>query len=93
MCLWIRRMCGIRLGTYFTMRNFLEVRARVAEVKRKKVLISMRARLVFMKTALKMSNSDVALVCFWELLPMWQDVPLESTAWRSCCQSVRSRRR
>merc|ERR1719375_2782479 len=69
------RMYEILLSTYFTMRNFTEVRALVAEMKRKKVLISMRARLVIMKTALKMSNFDEALVCFRELLPMWQDVP------------------
>merc|ERR1719171_2178838 len=77
------RMYEILLGTYFTMRNFTEVRALVAEMKRKKVLISMRARLVIMKTALKMSNFDEALVCFRELLPMWQDVPSsESTSQR-----------
>merc|ERR1719379_3200637 len=77
------RMYEILLGTYFTMRNFTEVRALVAEMKRKKVLITMRARLVIMKTALKMSNFDEALVCFRELLPMWQDVPSsESTSQR-----------
>merc|ERR1719375_1519878 len=77
------RMYEILLSTYFTMRNFTEVRALVAEMKRKKVLISMRARLVIMKTALKMSNFDEALVCFRELLPMWQDVPSsESTSQR-----------
>merc|ERR1719311_1668034 len=77
------RMYEILLGTYFTMRNFPEVRALVVEMKRKKVLISRRARLVIMKTALKMSNFDEALVCFRELLPMWQDVPSsESTSQR-----------
>merc|ERR1719375_2476071 len=77
------RMYEILLGTYFTMRNFTEVRALVAEMKRKKVLISMCARLVIMKTALMMSNFDEALVCFRELLPMWQDVPSsESTSQR-----------
>ena len=69
------RMYEILLGTYFTMRNFTEVRALVAEMKRKKVRILMRARLAIMKTALKMSNFDEALFCFRELLPMWQDVP------------------
>ena len=53
------------------------------EMKRKKVLISMRARLVIMNSALKMSNFDEALVCFRVLLPMWQDVPSsESTSQR-----------
>ena len=43
----------------------------------------MRARLAIMKTALKMSNFDEALVCFRELLPMWQDGPSsESTSQR-----------
>ena len=68
-------MCEIRLGTYFTMRSFMEVRAHVAEVKRKKVLISMRARLVLMKTALRMSNSDVALVRIVDALEDLKDMP------------------
>ena len=65
------------------MRNFTEVKALAAEIKRKKVPITMRARLVVMKTALKMSNFDEALVCFRELRSIWQDVPpSESTAQR-----------
>jgi len=77
------RMYEILLSTYFTMRNFTEVKALVAEMKRKKVPITMRARLVVMKTALKMSNFDEALVCFRELRSMWQDVPpSETTAQR-----------
>ena len=69
------RMYEILLGTYFTMRNFAEVKAFVAETKRKKVRILMRARLTIMKTALKMSSFDEALFCFRELLPMRRDVP------------------
>ena len=73
----------ILLGTYSTMRNFTEMKALVAEMKRKKVPITMRARLVVMKTALKMSNFDEALDCFKEHRSIWQVVPpSESTALR-----------
>jgi len=76
------RMYEILLNTYFTLRNFTEVKALVAEMKREKVPITVRAGIVVMKTALKMNNFDEALTCFRELRCEWQDSTSESTSQR-----------
>merc|ERR1719443_2567380 len=77
------RMYEILLNTYFTLRNFAEVKALVAEMKRQKVPITARVSIVVMKTALKMSNFDEALACFRELRLSWQEATsAETTAQR-----------
>merc|ERR1719161_3200484 len=76
------RMYEILLNTYFTLRNFTEVKALVAEMKREKVPITVRAGIVVLKTALKMNNFEEALTCFRELRCGWQDCTSESTSQR-----------
>jgi len=69
----------ILLTTNFTMRNFSEVRALLAEMKRAGVPCTVRTNLVLLKTALKTNNLDEALTFFRELRSSWQDADLSQS--------------
>merc|ERR1719230_1103788 len=69
----------ILLTTNFTMRNFVEVRALVAEMRRRRVPCTVRTTLVLLKTALKSNNLDEALTSFRELRSAWKDADLSQS--------------
>ena len=78
-----QRTYEILLSTIFTMRKFTEVKALVAEMRRRSVSRAVHANLILLKAELKMSNLDDALACFRELGSRWQDDDLsQSTALR-----------
>ena len=78
-----QRTYEILLSTIFTMRKFSEVKALVAEMRRRSVSRAVHANLILLKAKLKMSNLDDALACFRELGSRWQDDDLsQSTALR-----------
>merc|ERR1719331_2342624 len=75
-----QRAYEILLSTNFTMRKFSEVKALVAEMRRRSVPRTVHANLILLKTELKMSNLDDALACFRELGSRWQDDDLSQSA-------------
>eukprot|EP00747_Dinoflagellata_sp_TGD_P161883 gnl/TRDRNA2_/TRDRNA2_178876_c0_seq1.p1 gnl/TRDRNA2_/TRDRNA2_178876_c0~~gnl/TRDRNA2_/TRDRNA2_178876_c0_seq1.p1 ORF type:complete len:1098 (-),score=255.53 gnl/TRDRNA2_/TRDRNA2_178876_c0_seq1:57-3350(-) len=66
-----RRTYELFLTTYFTTRNFQDVRATLAEMKSKKIELTTRGLIVVIKTELKLNNYEEALKCFRELKELW----------------------
>lgn len=75
-----QRTYEIFLNTYFTTRNFQEVKALVTEMQAKQVPFTTRSTIVVIKTALKMNNFDEAARYFRELKTVWSGNGSSATA-------------
>jgi len=65
------RSYEILLNMYFTTRSFEQVRTLVSQMKAKRMPFTTRSAMTAIKTALKMSNLDEALLYFRELKNTW----------------------
>jgi pentatricopeptide repeat protein len=70
---------GLFLNTYFTTRNFQDVKVLATKMQANKVPFTSRSAIVLIKTALKTSNLDDALLYFQEVKSMWSEQNLAST--------------